>query len=157
MNMSTKPFDKEAAKSWEVILSKLNELRESGLTLDQIGKILGVANATVSRWLSRVQGGERNSFGEMVRYAKILGISPAEMFGEQEDRDPFEEKLTQEISENINLSGMTINQVADITNIDSEKLAGMLSGSLPLRIKDFYLICKAVGINPTIILNRSSL
>jgi len=157
MGMSTKPYDKEAAHAWGVVLKKLEILRMSGETLEQIGNRLGVKKATVSRWLARIQGGEKNSFGEMCRYAKRLGISSAEMFGEnQTEMKPFDKKIAQELSENIEHSGMTVAQVAESVGIDQGQLENILAGGIRPELREFHAICREVGLNPTIVLNKAA-
>ncbi|MBI9113262.1 helix-turn-helix transcriptional regulator [Maridesulfovibrio ferrireducens] len=157
MNMSTKAYDKEAAHGWDMVLKKLDELRSSGKTLEEIGRGLGVAKATTSRWLSRAQGGERNSFGEMVRYAKKLGISSQEMFGEiPEKMNSFDKKIAQELSENITHSETTPVQISINTGISNGRLESILSGTIKPDLYEFHAICKEISINPTILLNKAA-
>lgn len=52
---------------------------ELGLTLDEVAKIVGVSNATISRWESGAIENQRRDKVELL--AKALRISPGELMG----------------------------------------------------------------------------
>jgi phage repressor protein C with HTH and peptisase S24 domain len=69
-------------KAWALVITKVNELREQGETLESIGNLLRVNRSTVKVWLDNSKGGERTSFRDMLRYIDKLGIQLDEIFGE---------------------------------------------------------------------------
>ena len=56
---------------------------ELGLTLDEVAKIVGVSNATISRWESGVIENQRRD--KLILLAKALKMSPTELIGAPED------------------------------------------------------------------------
>lgn len=87
---ATMNTDKETGYAWRVILKKIKELREKGYTQESIGEIMGVSKTAVSRWLSdNKAGGERTTFGDMLRYAKNLNIDPQKLTEETFFTSPF--------------------------------------------------------------------
>ena len=56
---------------------------ELGLTLDDVAKIVGVSNATISRWESGVIENQRRD--KLVLLAKALQLSPTELIDAPED------------------------------------------------------------------------
>ncbi|XPV77959.1 MAG: helix-turn-helix domain-containing protein [Desulfovibrio sp.] len=154
--MSTKPFDKEAAHAWQVVMNNIIKLRQDGHTLDQIGKRLGVSKAAVSRWLSGNSGGERNPFGDMVRYAKKLGITSQEMFGETPTKkDNFDIVIARELTENVRHSGLSTEQILSETGLLEEDLNQITQAKRPASPRELHSLCKAIGLNPTILLNKA--
>ncbi|ACS80209.1 helix-turn-helix domain-containing protein [Maridesulfovibrio salexigens] len=157
MLMSTKPFDKEAAHGWKAVMERIKRLRSEGETLEVIGKKLGVSKAAVSRWLSENLGGEKNSFGDMVRYAKTLGITPAEMFGEKAVQiSMFDKQVAHELSENIRLAGFSIEDVANMTGVTQKRLGRIVEGQEPPTPEDLFVVCKSINLNPAILLNKAA-
>lgn len=69
-------------RAWNLILSRVNELREAGETLESIGTLLQVNRSTIKVWLSNLKGGERTSFRDMIRYIDRLEIDFRDVFGE---------------------------------------------------------------------------
>ena len=157
MIMSTKPFDKEAAHGWKVVMQSINELRSNGATLQDIGKKLGVSKGTVSRWISENRGGEKNSFGDMVRYATKLGISPQEMFGMQAvEPDAFDMAVGAELAENMQMSGLTNQQIAAQSLLSELCVAEIIEERRVASFRELHFICKAIGLNPTILFNKAA-
>ena len=56
-----------------------NRRLELGLTLDEVARIVGVSNATISRWESGVIENQRRDKVELL--AKALRLSPGELMG----------------------------------------------------------------------------
>ncbi len=81
--------DDETAHAWACILERLKQLYADGYTQQEIGDLIGVRKATVSRWLSKEIGGERNTFGDIMRYAKRLNIPPNNLIAEELFTKPF--------------------------------------------------------------------
>lgn len=75
-------YDYENARAWAVIMDKIRQEYAAGNTQLAIAKKLGVTKVAVSRWLSEDRGGERTTFGDMLRYAKALGIPFSKLIGE---------------------------------------------------------------------------
>lgn len=69
-------------KAWTLVITKVNELRKQGETLESIGNLLRVNRSTIKVWLDNSKGGERTSFRDMLRYIDKLGIQLNEVFGE---------------------------------------------------------------------------
>ncbi|MBI9110083.1 helix-turn-helix domain-containing protein [Maridesulfovibrio ferrireducens] len=157
MSMSTKPFDKEAAHGWQAVMERIKKLRTEGETLETIGKRLGVSKAAVSRWLSENLGGEKNSFGDMVRYAKKLGVSPLEMFGEEPSTlTLFNKQVAHELTENIRLAGSSNKKITTMTGITTERLDTITSGQDSPTPEELFIICKSIDLNPAILLNKAA-
>ncbi|WP_419783770.1 hypothetical protein [Maridesulfovibrio sp.] len=155
--MSTKPFDKEAAHGWKAVMERIKRLRSEGETLEVIGKKLGVSKAAVSRWLSENLGGEKNSFGDMVRYAKTLGITPAEMFGEKVAQpSAFDQQVAHELNENIRLAGYSIKDVANMTGVSQKRLDRIVGGQELPTPEELFIVCKSIDLNPAILLNKAA-
>ena len=74
-------YDPETAQAWALIMKRIRELRAEGNTLEAIGKLMHVGRAAVSRWISEDVGGEKTTYGDMLRYAKALGIPRDELIG----------------------------------------------------------------------------
>jgi phage repressor protein C with HTH and peptisase S24 domain len=69
-------------KAWTLVITKVQELRKQGETLESIGNLLRVNRSTIKVWLDNSKGGERTSFRDMLRYIDKLGIQLNEVFGE---------------------------------------------------------------------------
>ena len=69
-------------RAWELILARVRELRAQKATLEQIGEMCGATKATVQRWFSGAEGGEKTPFVNMLRYLKGLDISLDKILGE---------------------------------------------------------------------------
>ncbi len=157
MSMSTKPFDKEAAHGWKAVMERIKKLRTEGETLETIGKRLGVSKAAVSRWLSENLGGEKNSFGDMVRYAKTLGISSSEMFGKETQKiSQFNIQVAHGLTENIRLAGYSNKDISNVTGIAPERLDRITAGQDSSTPEELFIVCKSIDLNPAILLNKAA-
>jgi transcriptional regulator with XRE-family HTH domain len=59
---------------WKKIIGEVRRMRDNKYTLERIGNILGVAGATVQRWLEGHAGGEKTAFIDIMRYVLALHI-----------------------------------------------------------------------------------
>lgn len=81
--------DPENAQAWAVIMAKILALRAQGKTMQEIGNMFGVGRDTVSRWISKEFGGEKTTFGDMLRYAKALDVPFEELLGKMSQPPAF--------------------------------------------------------------------
>lgn len=165
MNQAMAQYDPENAKAWEIILQRVRELRAEKNTLEIIGKRMGVGKDTVSRWLKEESGGERTTFGAMLRYARSLGISTQELTGETEQsKNPtiseFDRELAKalkRLSEAIHESPKDIASKAFPEMPDGPAFVrDILNGDHPFTPADYFAIAKALDQNPGELLNRVS-
>lgn len=73
-------------KAWEAVLRALKERVDNGPRgeLSAIAGEIGATRGTVSRWLSGGLKGRRIPYDKMVRIMGVLGLDPAEYFGQPE-------------------------------------------------------------------------
>ncbi len=116
-------YDKENAQAWSVIMDKVRTLRDRGETLHAIGKRLGVGRDTVSRWVSEERGGERTTFGAMIRYTKALRI-------------PFEDLLSGSLSVEANKEPEWQSTIFD------DELRNYLNGFIKIQRKQAESVAK---------------
>ena len=73
-----KKWEEIADRIWTVILSKVTELKNSGLTLDKIGEMIGLENdnrrSVVSNWLKGRRQAKKTDFVHLMTYLEKLGI-----------------------------------------------------------------------------------
>lgn len=84
-------------RAWKLILKAVAMLRAQDVTLGQIGERCGTTRATVLRWTSGAEGGEKTPFVNMLRYLKGLDI-------------PLETVLEGSYSMPPAISGLKVNQ-----------------------------------------------
>lgn len=152
-------FDREASRAWALIMNEIQRLRSQGKTLEEIGKKLHVTRATVSRWISEDIGGERTTFGDMLRHAKALEIDFYDLAGLQPERveiaDSYDKALGTVLKEFAQDDDLTIEALADKTQISTEKITAIFNGSAAITAYELYQICKALEIKSNIALNRA--
>lgn len=62
-------------KAWKAIMERVNQLRDTGATYAELGKMLGTSAATVNRWVNEGAGGESTPFSNMLHYMEVLGLA----------------------------------------------------------------------------------
>lgn len=99
---------------------------ELGMTLDDVAKLVGVSNPTISRWESGAIVNQRRDKIELL--AKALQISPGELMGwdsddgNPEDSAPFPTRYT-----HVKIAGRDGTLVEkDLTDADAELLLKMI-------------------------------
>ncbi|MBC17061.1 MAG: hypothetical protein CL942_08420 [Desulfovibrio sp.] len=153
-------------RAWFLILSKVNALLEKGETQSSIARIIGCDRATVNRWIQDRRGGERTTFRDMIRYLDRLRIPLHEVFDVSEgelpppspDRTPTE--LDKSIASTLVIVAKAVGKgTADIARelelLDLPDIQAMLKGRATMRTSDFSKICKAIGVDPGVILKRA--
>lgn len=152
-------FDREASRAWALIMNKIQALRSQGKTLEEIGKKLHVTRATVSRWISEDIGGERTTFGDMLRHAKALDIDFYDLAGIQPDRievaDAYDKALGKVLEDFAQDDDLTIEDLGRKTEIPAERITAIFDGSDAITAYELYQICKALEIKSNIALNRA--
>lgn len=152
-------YDPETAHAWALIMKKIAELRSQGKTLESIGKKLQLSKATVSRWISQDLGGEKTSFGDMLRYAKALDIDFNELAGLQNKSvsatDEYDKALGTVLNEFTKEDEITITDLANKTQIPSSEIQAIFSGENGITAHQLYNICKALEVKANIVLNRA--
>ncbi|MEZ6852086.1 helix-turn-helix domain-containing protein [Halodesulfovibrio aestuarii] len=155
-------FDPENAYAWEIILDALRDLRAQGKTQKEIAQILGVNKDTVSRWLSENRGGERSTFGMMIRCAKALGI-PLEKLVEdfktptiQPKITAFDQKVGEVLEEFTKDADLTITDIAEKANLSAVEVNAVFAGTTPATPTILNNICEAVEVGATMVLKRAT-
>ncbi|WP_430735146.1 hypothetical protein [Halodesulfovibrio aestuarii] len=153
-------FDREASHAWALIMNEIQRLRSKGKTLEEIGKKLHVTRATVSRWISEDIGGERTTFGDMLRHAKALDIDFYDLAGIQPDRievaDEYDKALGKVLKEFAQDDDLTVEVLESSTKIPTERITAIFDGSIAITAYELYKICKALEIKSNIALNRAA-
>lgn len=163
-------YDPESARAWALIMQRVHELRRHGETLEQIGKRMDVGRDTVSRWVRDEGGGERTSFGAMIRYAKSLRVPYNDLIlhavgGKQADLQPlptwtpslFEEHLAATLMAGANLFGKKPTEISLQlfgTIEKSDTITAMLKGKEPISVEMFASLSKAIGLEASEVLKR---
>jgi len=154
-------------RAWKLVLARLDELIAQGMSQSEIGRLLGVHRATVSVWQADRKGGERTSFRDMVRYIDRLQIPLAEVFREAEGelpepgpqlrlgRTPLDGRVAKTLSAVAGALGVEQAAIAERMGASPEDVAAMLKGKRPMLIGEFCRMCQAVGIAPTVVLDRA--
>ncbi|WP_290925039.1 helix-turn-helix domain-containing protein [Halodesulfovibrio sp.] len=152
-------YDQEAAYAWALIMNRIQALRSEGKTLEEIGKMLHVTRATVSRWISEDIGGERTTFGDMLRHAKALDIDFNKLAGLQEkswnNADDYDKALGNVLNEFAKEDELTISDLANKTQIPSNEIHAIFNGEKAITARQLYKICKVLEVKANIVLNRA--
>lgn len=153
-------------RAWDLIRVRLNELLENGETQSSIARMLGCDRATVNRWIQDRRGGERTTFRDMIRYLDRLRIPLQSVFMVEEgelpppspDRAPTE--LDKTIASTLVVVAKAVGKdMADIAReldlLNLPDIKAMMRGKASMRTSDFLVICRAVGVDPGVILKRA--
>ena len=152
-------YDPENAQAWAVIMKKVHALRAKGKTMQQIGNTLGVGRDTVSRWISQEFGGEKTTFGDMLRYAKALDISFDELMGKPRQTatvTPYNKTVGRILEEFAHDSDMTITDIAQEARLPAVDINAVFAGEAPATPDLLYGICTAIEVNTSMVLKRAA-
>lgn len=155
-------YDPENAFAWDVILAEIRKLRASGLRQYEIAKKMRVNSDTVSRWLSEERGGERTTFGAMLRYADALGIPYNTLLQQGElthDNktlpSTFSKAASKVLEEYAQDDELTITDIAQQSQLPTIEVNAVLSGKTQPSLEQFHQLCKTIGVKATVVLNRA--
>lgn len=152
-------YDPENAQAWAAIMKKVREEYASGSTQLAIAKKIGVTKVAVSRWLSQDRGGERTTFGDMIRYARALGIPFNDLVGidkaTQEPVTDYYKKLGKILAEFARDDEMSVDDLADKSQIPASEISAIFEGNKAITVRQLHMICKALEVKSHIILNRT--
>lgn len=156
-------YDPENAHAWDVILSEVRKLQADGLRQHEIAKRMGVKQDSISRWLNENRGGERTTFGAMLRYADALGIpynalllkGELQSAAEAVPATQFNKAVGKVLEGFAKDDGMTITDIAKQASLPATEINAVLAGDTQPSLEQFHQICKAIGVKDTIVLNRA--
>ncbi|MFA9394918.1 MAG: helix-turn-helix domain-containing protein [Halodesulfovibrio sp.] len=151
--------DPENAQAWAVIMAKILALRAQGKTMQQIGNLFGVGRDTVSRWISKEFGGEKTTFGDMLRYAKALEVPFEELFGTPCNSacvSAYNRTVGDILQEFAQDSDMSATDIATTANLSANEINAVFSGQTAATPEQLYGICTAIEINASIVLKRAA-
>ena len=152
-------YDPETAQAWALIMKRIRELRAEGNTLEAIGKLMHVGRAAVSRWISEDVGGEKTTYGDMLRYAKALGIPRDELIGkpcETPSTNSFDKMVGKILEEFSQDNSLTANDVAQKANIPATTVSAIFSGELTATPSLLYKMCSVLEVGASTVLNRAA-
>lgn len=157
-------YDPENAHAWNVILPEIKKLKADGLRHHEIAKKMGVNKDTVSRWLSEERGGERTTFGAMLRYADALSIPYNKLLIKGELKtDPhtvavttFDQEVGIVLEEFAKDADLTITDIAKKTNLSSVEINAVFMGNIPATPTFLDSICKVIEVGATMVLKRAT-
>ncbi len=84
-------YQQLAHKSWQIILSSINEMRENKKTLEEIAKILDVKNRSlISEWINGNRIPSTTAFVNIIKYLDLLGykIDGTQIIKKSENNNP---------------------------------------------------------------------
>lgn len=150
-------------RAWDLILSCLNERIENGESQSALAKLIGCDRATVNRWILNRRGGDRTTFKDMVRILDRLRIPLVDVFGgsmatfpppaPDKSVTPFDAALAKVLKDLFSLLGK---DASSVDGLPPEDVREFLSGRMPLRASDLYLLCRAAGLEPSAALSRAA-
>lgn len=156
-------YDPENAYAWQQILNKVRKLYAEGHTQLAISQLMGVSRDTVGRWLSEERGGERTTFGAMLRYADALKIPYNTLLRNgsittekhQLPASAFSKAVGKILEGFAKDDEMTITDIAQQSNMLAMEVNAALAGETQLSIEQFHHLCKAIEVKATVVLNRA--
>lgn len=156
---SIKKHDPENAQAWDVIMTKILTLRSQGKTMQEIGNLFGVGRDTVSRWISKEFGGEKTTFGDMLRYAKALEI-PFEKLLTSPSVPPVVSSYNRTVGTLLKNfakdSDLSVPEISLASNIPAHEITSIFSGDHAATPEQLYGICSAIEVNAGIVLKQAA-
>ncbi|MCT4627036.1 helix-turn-helix transcriptional regulator [Halodesulfovibrio sp.] len=156
-------YDPENAHAWNIILAEVKKLKASGLRQHEIAKKMGVNKDTVSRWLSEERGGERTTFGAMLRYADALKIPYNELLRDNtfdtstaQTVTAYDLAVKNVLEEFAHDSDVTISDIAKKANLPAIEINAVFNGSLPLSPTIMNAVCSAVEVGESMVHKRAT-
>ena len=151
--------DPETAQAWTIVMERILSLREEGQTLEAIGKLMNVGRAAVSRWISGDVGGEKTTYGDMLRYARALGISQEELSGKPSEMPsitPYDKAVGNILEEFTADNGLTADDISKKTSISVTTIHSIFVGETAITASMLYDICSALEVGASMVLNRAA-
>ncbi|MEZ6852770.1 helix-turn-helix domain-containing protein [Halodesulfovibrio aestuarii] len=153
-------YDPENAQAWAIIMNKIRQEYAEGNTQLSIAQKLGVTKVAVSRWLSEDRGGERTTFGDMLRYAKALGIPYNELIdmpcqANQLETTSFDKALATILTQAVADADLTAAELARQTGLPESQLTDILTGNIPATGAALHKICTVVEVGASILLRKA--
>lgn len=156
-------YDPENAHAWNVILTEVRKLKAEGLRQQEIAKKMGVKQDSISRWLNENRGGERTTFGAMLRYADALGIPYNNLLAKGELKPEaaavpatqFSKAVAKVLEGFAQDDDTTVTDIAKQTGLPAVEVNAALAGDTQPSLELFHQLCKAIGVKDTIVLNRA--
>jgi hypothetical protein len=151
--------DPENAQAWAVIMTRILTLRAQGKTMQQIGNLFGVGRDTVSRWISKEFGGEKTTFGDMLRYAKALEIPFEELLAPPCNStcvSTYNRAVGHILQEFAQDSDISATDIASTASLSADEINAIFSGQAAATPEQLYGICTAIEINASIVLKRAA-
>lgn len=152
-------YDPETAQAWALIMKKIQLLRAEGHTLASIGKLMHVGRAAVSRWLSEDIGGEKTTYGDMLRYAKALGISREEFLGKPSQKPlvtPYDKAVGRVLEEFTMDSDLTITDLAKLAGLEPITVNAIFTGTVAASPNSLFKMCSALEVSANLVLKRAA-
>ncbi|KAF1076263.1 helix-turn-helix domain-containing protein [Halodesulfovibrio sp. MK-HDV] len=153
-------YDPENAQAWAVIMDKIRQEYAAGSTQLSIAKKLGVTKVAVSRWLSEDRGGERTTFGDMLRYAKALHIPYAELMGVPHSIPPleitcFDKALATVLKQASEDADLSVSNLAKKTGLTESQISNIFTAQTPITGAALHNICSAVEVGASILFKKA--
>jgi transcriptional regulator with XRE-family HTH domain len=156
-------YDPENAHAWNIILAEVKKLKASGLRQHDIAKKMGVKQDSISRWLNEERGGERTTFGAMLRYADALDIPYNELLkkgsltvAEPAKATSFDKAVVGILEEFASDDGLTLSDLAKKTQIPASHLNAVFSGEIEINVTMLHAICSAIDVGANLVLKRAT-
>ena len=155
-------YDPENAYAWNKILSAIRDLRTEGKTQKEIAQILGVNKDTISRWLSENRGGERSTFGMMIRCARALKISVDELLEDaptckpQKEPTSYDKEVAATLERYTKTADLTITDIANKTSLTPIEVNSVFAGESPASPTVLKDICEVIEVGATMVLKEAT-
>ncbi|WP_157471222.1 helix-turn-helix transcriptional regulator [Halodesulfovibrio spirochaetisodalis] len=150
----------ENAQAWAVIMDRIRQEYAAGQTQLSIAQKMGVTKVAVSRWLSEERGGDRTTFGDMIRYAKALNI-PFEKLVNLPVTQPanplteFDKALGRVLKECAHEAELSIQNLVDQIGISQAHIEAILAGTAPLTGELLHRFCNTVEVGATVLFKKA--
>lgn len=156
-------YDPENAYAWQQIMEKVRELYANGHTQLSISKIFGVSRDTVGRWLSEERGGERTTFGAMLRYAKALDIPYENLIREHNEQSttkqtvtPYDATLKSVLADFAHDNDLTIPELAKKTALPAAEVNAVFNEEIPASPTIIRAICSTIEVGESMVFKRAT-
>lgn len=156
-------YDPENAHAWNIILTEVRKLKTEGLRQREIAKKMGVNRDTVSRWLSEERGGERTTFGAMLRYADALSIPYNSLLekgslaiAEPTHTTPFDKAVGKILESCAIDADLSVTDIAKKTALPSTEVNAIFAGEKAASLSALNSICAVIEVGATMILKRAT-
>lgn len=156
-------YDPENAYAWQQIMEKVRELYANGHTQLSISKVFGVSRDTIGRWLSEERGGERTTFGAMLRYAKALDIPYENLIKDHNEPSiptqtvtPYDATLKSVLADFAHDNDLTILELAKKTALPAAEINAIFNEELPASPTIIRAICSTIEVGESMVFKRAA-